>query len=133
MGLCSSNQKRLAVTAEQHQLRELRTYSDTQARAISDKNAKIIEQREKIEAQNKELVQTRETLKRATEHLKVCQDIHESREQRHLESFRKIVCAVSEAARDFTELKHKSAQEANMPALSCRPEAEPSLSPLQLP
>ena len=56
MGACTSKQKALAVTPEEYTLRELQTYSDTQAREITKQNAKIIEQRDKIHAQHEELV-----------------------------------------------------------------------------
>ena len=132
MGLCSSNQRRLAVTPEQHQLKELRTYSDTQARTISKQNAQIIEQGDKIEAQHEDLVEARKALKSTAQRLKAQQELHKAREERHLDDFQQIVRAVSAAAKGFTVLK-PPAPEADTPPLSSRPGVEQSLSPLRLP
>ena len=106
MGLCSSNQKRrLAVTTEQHELRDLRKYSDAQARELLKKNAQIIKHQVEIRENGEELVEARETVERLQECLKIQEDLHETSEQRHLDNFQNIVRAVSVAANGFKGLE----------------------------
>jgi len=94
MGLCSSNQKRLAVTAEEHKLRDLRKYSDAQAHELVKKNAQIAEHQVEICEKDEELIQAREDLERLAECLKIQEDLHETSEQRHLDNFQNIVLSL---------------------------------------
>ena len=103
MGLCSSNQKRLAVTAEEHKLRDLRKYSDAQAHELVKKNAQIAKHQVEISEKDEELIQARKDLERLAECLKIQKDLHETSEQRHLDNFQNIVRAVSAAAKGFTK------------------------------
>ena len=108
MGLCSSNQKRLAVTAEEHKLRDLRKYSDAQAHELVKKNAQIAEHQVEICEKDEELIQAREDLERLAECLKIQEDLHETSEQRHLDNFQNIVRAVSAAAKGFKGLEQEA-------------------------
>ena len=128
MGLCSSTQKRLAVTPEQHRLKELKQYSDTQARAITKKNAQIAAQRAEIHEKDKDLIQAR---KSTAERLEAQHKIYQAREQRHLKALEEIIDVVSEAAESFTPKLAVSARDT--PSLCCRQEAALPLSPLRLP
>ena len=120
MGLCSSSQKRLAVTPEEHRFKQLQKYSDTQAHELCKKNAQIAEQCAQIHKKDKELVQTRKDLERTADRLKAQEALHESSEQRHLNDFQEIVRAVAAAAPGFKE----PGQAASKQSLCCHPEAE---------